>query len=580
MNLNNNAARRSIWLLVVLLLTGCNLPGLAAPAPTLNATSFPTTLPTVMIDPTTEPAPTTAAVEPTTEPTATPVSLPSVWIEPYVPQEIRASLSQSEQVIVSDSAEGALRLGIIPSNESQLGRWIYALVAPFPTITDGVSFDELQRFWRGESEGPFGERPILFSSDTLAVFRAAWGEPSAGSVEVLSEDELLDYAWEHRPSWAVVPFERLEPRWKVLSVDGQSPIRNEFNPEAYPLALSFGFSEGEIPFEMNGFLVTNRDPEKLTVLVMTGVTALVRATAYAMENHGMTFPARDIGGWLRDADVTHISNEVSFYADCPDPNPYPGPLYFCSKVEYFDLIKDVGADVVELTGNHNNDSKQVYGVDVVPPTLDLYRQNNMLYYGGGIDLAEARSPAVIEHNGNRLAFIGCNPAGPDYAWATESSPGAAPCGDLSWMQTEIARLKAEGYLPIATFQWFENYSNVAGPDMERAFRSIAESGAVIVNGSQAHTPKEMEFYGDSFIHYGLGNLFFDQMHVDLSFLQIGEQWIPATRLEFIDRHVIYDGRHISTELLTAMLEDYARPRPMTDQERSAFLRDIFTAAGW
>lgn len=103
------------------------------------------------------------------------------------------------------------------------------------------------------------------------------------------------------------------------------------------------------------------------------------------------------------------------------------------------------------------------------------------------------------------------------------------------MQTEIARLKAEGYLPIATFQWFENYSNVAGPDMERAFRSIAESGAVIVNGSQAHTPKEMEFYGDSFIHYGLGNLFFDQMHVDLSFLQIGEQWIPATRLEFIDR---------------------------------------------
>ncbi|HZW04695.1 MAG TPA: CapA family protein, partial [Anaerolineaceae bacterium] len=223
---------------------------------------------------------------------------------------------------------------------------------------------------------------------------------------------------------------------------------------------------------------------------------------------------------------------------------------------------------------------QIYGIDVVPLTLDLYRQAGMVYYGGGSNLAEARSPAVIEHNGNRLAFVGCNPSGPDYAWATESGPGAAPCEDLQWMQAEVARLRQEGILPIATFQWFENYSNSAGPEMERDLRSMAEAGAIIVNGSQAHTPKEMEFHADSFIHYGLGNLFFDQMHVDLSYLQIGQEWVPATRLEFIDRHVIYAGRLISTELLTAMLEEYAKPRPMTAEERAAFLQDIFTAAGW
>ena len=36
----------------------------------------------------------------------------------------------------------------------------------------------------------------------------------------------------------------------------------------------------------------------MTILAMTGVTALVRATAYEMEQHGMTYPAQDIRDWL------------------------------------------------------------------------------------------------------------------------------------------------------------------------------------------------------------------------------------------------------------------------------------------
>jgi poly-gamma-glutamate synthesis protein (capsule biosynthesis protein) len=53
-----------------------------------------------------------------------------------------------------------------------------------------------------------------------------------------------------------------------------------------------------------------------------------------------------------------------------------------------------------------------------------------------------------------------------------------------------------------------------------------------------------------------------------------------TRNLFIDRHVFYDGRYISTELLTYRLEDYSRPRPMTEDERRLFLEQIFSAAGW
>jgi len=105
------------------------------------------------------------------------------------------------------------------------------------------------------------------------------------------------------------------------------------------------------------------------------------------------------------------------------------------------------------------------------------------------------------------------------------------------------------------------------------FRFMADSGADIVSGSQAHYAQMMEFYNGSFIHYGLGNLFFDQM---------GDQaWMPqGIRREFLDRYVIYDGKFISAELITALLEDYSRPRLMTDVERAKFLQEYFYHSGW
>lgn len=116
------------------------------------------------------------------------------------------------------------------------------------------------------------------------------------------------------------------------------------------------------------------------------------------------------------------------------------------------------------------------------------------------------------------------------------------------------------------------------PWQENDFRRVSAAGAVIVSGSQSHVPMKMDFYNGGFIHYGLGNLFFGQMGNQPPGPGLPLQ--PAERYEFIDRHVFYDGRYISTELLTAMLEDYARPCPMTPEERTAFLTAYFGYSGW
>jgi len=127
-----------------------------------------------------------------------------------------------------------------------------------------------------------------------------------------------------------------------------------------------------------------------------------------------------------------------------------------------------------------------------------------------------------------------------------------------------------------TFQYNEYYQPNPTDYEQRDFRKMAEAGAVVVSGSQAHVPAAMEFFGGSFVHYGLGNLFFDQMSHPMP---DGSQ-IDDTRNVFVDRHVFYAGRYIGTELLTYIIEDYARPRLMTELERLEFLKKIFSAGGW
>jgi poly-gamma-glutamate synthesis protein (capsule biosynthesis protein) len=297
---------------------------------------------------------------------------------------------------------------------------------------------------------------------------------------------------------------------------------------------------------------------------MTGVTALVRATAFSMEIQGITYPGLDIKGWLADADLTHISNEVPFAIDCPYPNPLQASVRFCSRDAYIGLLEEVGTDIVELSGDHFQD----WGAEAVFHTLELYKERGWDYYGGGSTLEDGRQALLIEHNGNRLAFLGCNAKGNAFAHASDTNPGAATC-DIPWLADEIARLRQAGYLPVVTFQHQEYYTYAAQPDQQRDFRLIAEAGAVIVSGSQAHQPQGMEFLDGAFIHYGLGNLFFDQY--DLT---------PACRQGLIDRHVFYDGSYIGVELLPIQFVDYARSRPMTPAEASSLLETLYKASGW
>jgi Bacterial capsule synthesis protein PGA_cap len=509
---------------------------------------------------------------------------PSVWVAPSVAGFVRRAVGEAiaaepgRFVAARSEDRATLRVGYSARRaaRSALAEVVLVPVVPFPTVADDVSWTAVRRFWRGDGHAlaraiADGSAPTLYlTAATRAALGGLLGRPAPSArIATVAAERLLDTAWDARPAaWSIVPFDQLRPRWKALTLDGRSVFDRDLDVGRYRLVAGVGVEGPDAQTAAlrrsvaRGGRLTNRETDRMTVLMMTGVTALSRNIAAKMEAHGVTYPSRRIRHVLLDNDLLHISNEVSFAHDCPYPGPHVGTR-FCSRPKYIELLRDVGADIIELSGNHNLD----WGPEPARRTLDMYTKRRWTWFAGGRDHVEAHRPLTITHNGNRLAFIGCNPVGASYAWADRGRPGAATCDDEA-MQRQVRDLRATGHLPIVTFQHWETYQYHPTAQQVADFAQMSGAGATIVSGSQAHHPQGFAFDEGRLVHYGLGNLFFDQMQT------------LGTRQEIVDKHVVYKGKHLSTQLFTFLLMDYSQPRPMTPAERRQLLASVFEASNW
>ena len=480
--------------------------------------------------------------------------------------------SGAKRVLLLDRLNrAAVTIGLTPLSQTPdtaIYTRFYAPVAPFATVEDGISRQELAARWQGSGAGP-----LIISDDAVAELTALFGQPIAPSVIVTGTGGILARLQDDDQSVAIVPFDRLQPRFKVLAVDGINVLDNHLDPASYPLAVAVA-AQGPFARELAAALasrasaVTNRDADRLTTLVMTGVTAMSRVTALKMEQKGYDYPARVISPTLAAADITHISNEVPFLDDC-QVDASENNLTLCSNTTYWTALDAVGTDIVGLSGNHVND----FGRAGARRSIDWYREHDIPIYGSGMNVDEACAPLLWEHNGNRFAFIAALAFGPSFAWATDELPGACYYYDHKDLIFDtIHKLRSQVDVIAVELQYLETYNPYPTDQQVVEFRELRQQGADIVTGVQSHVPQAIEPYGPQgerppgVIVYGLGNFFFDQM------------WSWQTRTELMARHTIYEGRVISTEILTAVLEDYAQPRWATESERAGILRSIFDAA--
>lgn len=497
---------------------------------------------------------------------------PIVALEHGLPAQLTQALAgRSVPIVALASASAQHEANLIlsynpddnPSDSVPVFRQIFAVADSFDTVNTSIRWPHVQEAWQGVSSR---YRSVAILEESLPALQAILGPAGPGVLTYPGVEEILDALTRDPYSLAYLPFDKLTPQFVVYDIDGLNPVENDarFDAAAYPFAATvYARAQEALPAELLAALpATNRDPQRLTVVAMTGVTAMARLTAAQMDQLGSAWPAEVIGPELSQADLTVISNEVSFAENCETVMDLDN-LAFCSKPEYLDALLAVGADLIGLTGNHLNDC----GPEAALYSLDIYTNAGLRFYGGGANLTAALEPLLVEHNGNRLAFLGANSYGPPSAWAGDFWPGSAPF-DLGIMSAAIRNLKdsRQADVVLAELQYLESYDTEPLADQRLDFRALARAGADIVTGVQSHVPQAIERLDGKLILYGLGNLFFDQMS------QLD------TRQGLIVKHTIYEGRHLSTQLRPTMLYEYGQPRWASPVQRAAILEKVFAAS--
>lgn len=457
--------------------------------------------------------------------------------------------------------------------ENKIGSYVLVFVSNFYNSNDNIVFDDFLKFWQGDSAalsyitGKQTDPDIVLSPALLRLLENVFGKYNGENLKITrNPEEISALLYEYDNTFSIIPFEDIEKNFKVFDINGHS-VFDKKNESTGDYALNIAITaDGDTDSDFKTLIsdldpekITNKDESALTTVMMTGCTALVRGTATRMEQKGLTYPGEKIADTLRSADITHISNEITFVEG--NPRDKEDRIIFSSDPKYIELLRFVGTDVVELTGNHMND----YGPKWMVYTLELYENEGWQFFAGGRDLQESYKPAKFDINGNKIAFLGCNQFGPASYWATETKAGAAPPNYDDYEEI-ITGLKKEGYIVIFTFAHEEIYDYKPSPGQVRDFRRMADAGADIVSGSQAHHPQAIEFYNDSLIFYGLGNLFFDQMYN------------KEVRQGMIANHIFYKGKYINTVIITTMLEDYCQPRLADIEERYDILTNVFKAS--
>jgi len=504
--------------------------------------------------------PSRTALSQTLLPTKTPAVI-SFWVDPEIdlslisinsrlPGGIEADKSQAMFWLVNSKNEGDKAVLV---NETYFVVSV-SFISPLKTI----NFNELKEIWQ-RSEKDNIEVMIWAQPKDREVLSVIFSfEP--GNQVLFSENE--PERCREIKCLKISQFGEFDPQWRIIGIDDQNILLKKFDATKYPLMLRIWIiqnpkSQETVPLPSDISSNSNFNPEHLTSILMTGTTALVRNTAYQIEEHGLDFPIKNIKPLADSVDIVHVSNEVAFYSKCPSAVPVRKEMRFCSDPKYMDILNMLGTDVVELTGNHLLD----WGPEAFLETLSIYKANNIQVYGGGETLELAMAPALVEDKGNRFAFLGCNIPGPENDWATNERPGSLHC-DLDKIEKMIKDLRSQGINPIFTFQHTEYNTFRVTKQMQEDFWRMAKAGAVIVSGSQAHYPQGIDFVDTTFIHYGLGNFLFDQMYT---------YWGMAT----VDVHYFYENQYINTIQYPIINENYGQPRIMTDEEAQVLFDKIY-----
>jgi hypothetical protein len=252
----------------------------------------------------------------------------NLWVDGAVPEEISLMVNNrlgeafDEIVMVDNEKDSDFRAEINGDPGSQIAIWAMAPVVSFFRDYDSLSYDDFKRFWAGDNDAlsyisaDGSPAQLIVTGEVFKALQTIMGESINENIEIVSEDELL-LNIEDDNSFSIVPFDSIEKKYKVLDLDDMSVFDKELDINGYPFSVTVSLECDDPELEVIAGdyfkdIMMNRDVGKMTSVIMTGVTAPARGKTIGrrMDEYGVIYPAEKIADILRDADITHISNEI------------------------------------------------------------------------------------------------------------------------------------------------------------------------------------------------------------------------------------------------------------------------------
>ena len=161
-----------------------------------------------------------------------------------------------------------------------------------------------------------------------------------------------------------------------------------------------------------------------------------------------------------------------------------------------------GFNCCTLANNHILDQ----GQDCCIETIKQLENAGIDTIGAGKDLSEAGKVLYKQINGETLAVINC--CEHEFTIASKNSAGANPLNPINqFYAIQEAKTKAD-FVLVIVHGGHEHYQ-LPSPRMQEIYRFFVDVGADAVVNHHQHCFSGYEFYKETPIIYGLGNLCFD-----------------------------------------------------------------------
>jgi poly-gamma-glutamate synthesis protein (capsule biosynthesis protein) len=213
-----------------------------------------------------------------------------------------------------------------------------------------------------------------------------------------------------------------------------------------------------------------------------------------------------------------LTDKPYFSTQSPRPTTYhPTKDYiFSSDINAIKALKQMGVDVVDIGNNHLYDLLE----NGLQSTISALDEDNMNYFGGGINESSAWAPSIMTIKGQKIGFIGCTtiarPIPPvttndvTYVASDALQKGGAAFCEESILRSAITRAKQDVDMVVVMIHGGFEYVRSPSNNVARLTMAARDSGAILVINHHPHVVGSFLWDQKALIAWSMGNFIFDQ----------------------------------------------------------------------